>query len=260
MKRMKRIIQKVVLLSLSLGVIIGCGEDSPTNEENEQQAAQLENKKLSPYDDHSKVALDPKNLRDEVKRWGEEWIGKEITVIAWCGSGITPGVNKMFSNKDKPGLIRLKCSFNEDPDATFFESVDMESQYTLIRGKIAGYTNSLELSDCILIGPYSDTAYIQLDNIMPENWKSETPVFSENIVNAMNAWLGAVVLLKGEASMANKGNVIRFTSEDNKETYVSCRFNGMFTGDGKTAERTILGRVNRLSSDGSLDVVESELK
>lgn len=251
---------KILVLSIVVVLVSRCGTENQNVSSSNKQEATAQYKALSPYEVKADEPLDPKNLRDEVKRWNEAWIGKEITVIAWCGAGTTPGKNKMFSNKEKPGLIRLKCAFNEDVDPTFFERVDLSTQYTLIKGKIAGYTNSLELVDCVQVGPYGDTSFIQVDNISPATWKTETPVFSENIVNAMNAWVGVEVAVKGEASMANKGNVIRFTSEDRKETYVSCRFKSMFSGDGKTAERIVQGRINRLSGDGSLDIVESSLK
>ncbi len=214
---------------------------------------------LNPYTLDTTIVYDPSNVYKEIKRWDTSWIGKEITVIAWCGAGTSPGQNKYFSNLDKPGLIRLKCSFERDVDSTFFQYVDMQTQYTLIKGKIKAYTNSLELENCTLVGAFSDSVLPKNSQITPNSWKSNTPVHSEDIVSSMQAWKGIKILLEGEASMAKKGNVIRFKDKEDKEI-VQCTFSTNFEGDGLIKERIISGIIQGINSWNVLSITECILQ
>lgn len=248
------------LLTIALTALaMSCGSSDEENgadngsSENETAEVQLPaEKSLSPYDFALTAPVTAENLYNEAIAWEEGWNGKEVTVIAWIGGGMSTGPTKNFSNEDNPGLIVLKANILEGGMAKMAD-IGGTASHIILKGKTRDGGNALMLDEAVIVGAYNDE--VPSGQELSLELAMDTPVNPVDVLNSINAWNGVEVAIQDRCSIPMKGNAISFRKDGEK--IVSARFDTEFNNRTPSNEvRTIQGKVSRVDVSRGVSLSE----
>jgi len=196
---------------------------------------------LNPYQMDATIAVNAKNLNEEVNKWMSAWKGKEVSVIV---KGVFSGNYKKF--KGSKGTLNLSTNFSNHVDyETVRKYISQEKPYIVITGKIqkVGSPGHLELIECSVKGSYSESTLPSGRKLNPFKLKIDEANNHEDIIASVKAWNNVAVMVTDFCQVPQTGNLIIFKSEDRKVTYVKASFDEKLKGDGKLKLYSIQGNI-----------------
>jgi hypothetical protein len=192
-----------------------------------------ESRPLHPYNLDANKPINAQNLYNEVKKWDNAWQNKEVSVITWLSGGFSGSTYKIFSNKNKPGVVILKVNFKEDALKNMDDST-RASEHIVVTGTIENFGRSLTLKDAKVTGPHKGEVPSG-EKLDPYKLSTDKAANPADILSSQEGWKGVELIIKDEAKIPLTGNVVRYlkkTGKDNnagmKPALITARFKESF--------------------------------